>query len=442
MISLFEYLQNSILLEGYDRVWDATTKFKEFEVPKDISEDKYIEQVCNLAQIDRHDKKYSKFVELIRAAYKVWSTDFQLAKPNIPFRFDTTKPKNIKLARCYDDYKLLGGSAKKSKYADVSVEIGNGLGGGQNGYKFEKDVVSALCAYMVNGCSTEGLNLPQPQMDMLKHVGDSELKDLLSEAYKYYISMGGESNKDVNPDTLVSTMAKVIYQTGESANKRGIDNILVDSDGEAAREESGKIISDINLHTSDTNVLYISVKDSQAQLSGVIVSPSRSKIFQESTKWMEAILDQNVAYNEIDEQYSKHKEAFENFWKMLGVEPESIYESWQASKSDKSNIPPLRLMTSGYNATECGNVIQNIIGGNYWYVSPKKCLFIPYQSRGWKFIPTKAHMTPKGVCVDGELAGVPMKVWVRSSSAKSTVPNRMFPVVNVDELFKTIGKDI
>ena len=427
---------------SYIYVWDTQSDFNNTTLPANLQKEDYINAIMKVIGWRASNESILRL--FIGNAFDAWQNEYHLSKTNIPFRF-TSNPKNLKLARCYADHDSLLGSRRTANIGGVKVIIGNGLGHGQGGYKFEADALGGICQYMVNGCSVEGLSVSAPVLSMLRHIDESALKVKLAECYRFYCSTNNNISPATPVDEVVKALEKYCYQTGESANKRGIDNVLqtkdikVDRDGTESiqtvmdtRKASGQIISDIDLNTGTGENIHISIKEGRAQLSGVVVSPSAAG------KWIEHVLDASAAGEDYDEVVKgRMGTQFVDFFTAIGVNPRSVFDQWK--NRGTTDTLPLRL-TDSNNYALCATIIHNIIGGNYWYVSPKKCLWVPYEDMGGEFIPKNAYMTGsgKGITVVGSIGDCAVKIVVRDARGTG-YPTRMFPIVNVDEWLKAVG---
>lgn len=455
----------------YHCILSTSKDFKDNDIPQHLSEDEYIEILQKIGFTGY------RFETIARKAYRIWKDSFNLAKVNIPFRFpsnifkNTTTTKYIKLARCYKGLGVLTNDKGREQAAlmcsdenghTIEIQLGNGLGRGQAGYKFEDEILSALCTYMVNGCSLESLDYNSDITRVLTNIHESELNEILLAAYQEFIKSSTVDVTNIVGDELVKLMSAFIYKTGESNNRRNIDNIIpVDNTSnisfDTLRHDSGKIISDITLKLGpikskfgiEEDDVYLSLKKSKAQLSGVIVSPSRRGIYEKDSKWMDKILsDQNknpktgevIPLHELDKNAVK---AFTEFWRKFHVDPDSVYNAFMNDVNEEQSISLTKDMSK---SSEIGQIIQNLIGGNYWYISPDHCLYIPYKDKKWTFSVKSCTITAskRTINIFGKLNGqVDMKLCVRDSSGGNYAPNRLFPVVNdISELYNNIGEDI
>lgn len=473
MRSLYEYLLEHVILESsypYNYILSVNKDFKNTEINDNISEEEYIKILNDIGF------NGDEFNNIAKIAYRIWKDKFNLTKNNVPFRFPkdiykgTSDEKNIKLARCYKELNVLSQNKIISDLTihdkdglKIHIKIGNGLGKGQNGYKFEDEILSALCTYVVNGCSLENLSYSGDVNSVLNNIDNSELKNYLLAGYQNFTKNSTINLTNISNDELIKIFKSFLFKTGESNNKRNIDNIIPIKDDsnissiEEIRQNSGKIISDITLKLGDIkneldindNYVYISLKKSKAQLSGVIVSPSKRGIFSEDSKWMDQVLFANNGkekYKTLDD-LKKYKEqavnAFINFWETLQVNPESLYEKFINNINELQEIELLKNIDDDKNI---GEIIQNLIGGNYWYVSPEHCLYIPYQNKDWTFKANRCYITKskRTIFIEGKLnKTIDMKLTVRDSSGGNYAPNRLFPVVeDISKLYNNIGEEI
>lgn len=471
---LLEYFLNHYILENsnsYNYVLSLKQDFSNTVINDNITENDYIKILNDIGFTG------DEFNNIAKIAYNIWKNDFNLAKNNIPFRFPSdiykgTNEKYIKLARCYKDLNVLSQDKilnslkiKDENGTVINIIIGNGLGKGQNGYKFEDEILSGLCTYMVNGCTLENLNYSGDVYKVLENVNNSNLKNYLLAVYQEFTKNSSIDIKNINGDKLIKLFKSFLFKPGESNNKRNIDNIIPIknednydlSSIENLRKDSGKIISDITLKLGDIkndlnlndNFVYISLKKSKAQLSGVIVSPSKRGIFTEDSKWMDQVLFANTnstkQYNTLDELKIDKElavKAFINFWETLQVNPNSLYEKFINNINEEQEIELIKNLNDDKNI---GLIIQNLIGGNYWYLSPEHCLYIPYQNKEWTFKANKCYLTKskRTIFIEGKLnKNIDIKLTVRDSSGGNYAPNRLFPIVeDISKLYENIGID-
>lgn len=405
-------------------------------------------------------KKYNTFIQFVEGAWEAWIYEWGGTKDKIPFRFNGSK--RPKIARAYDQYRVQKGwpvSITSKRYGYITIKVGNGLGSGQKGLKLEDDIYNGLCQYMANDCSLAGLNVSKPVLNALIYINDSELKNILKEVSKNL----HEEYPNLSDQKFADAIKNYINKTGASNTKRHILDIIPTSDDIYDGDEdvdpqkvkqtyshrksilntSGNKISDITITDPSTkNQTYLSIKDSTAQLSGVIVSPSKNGI-----NWMDNYLD------DIEDNESGQK--FKQFWSMLGLIPDgeklvkggySVKQAFKLinSNKDTNNNENIKLAVSNKPSKKLGDMIQRLIGGNYWYISPKKCIYISDEPQNWSFKADDAYVTSSGrtINIKGSINNIPASIIIRTSDATRKYPNRMFPKLDVEKLLNIKGEEI
>lgn len=466
MISLYTYITEG----AYNLAWSEKS-FKDdesYNTPKDAEE--YINHINGQFHNLKDLKNFQEFLSLVAG---VWQDSFGMTKELIPLRFtsDAYKKDNklpsFKLARAYWeveevtkplDIKPKGSSDRKINIDGVSIEEGNGMGGGLKGYKFEDEMVEALIQYFVAGLSIEEPNdwkiSPDAKKALMKINNNADLRDILVKAQDYYAGLPGK-NED-----YVKLLKDQIYKTGESKNKRGIRNIIPSRNEEDVqrdpnkdinkeiRDQSGEIISDININISGNQSIHLSIKRSKAQLSGIAVQD------KETGKYMENILKIAEQRNSPDYDYLSHQggiakdlEEFNGFRMSLGIDPKSVYDGWKNRKpKDQLDLSFLEDKVEGMEE-KIGEMVQNILGGNYWYVSPDTCVWVPPHSLHIKYIPDRSYITAgangkkgTGVVIKGKIEGdISADLTIRSTG--SGYPYRMFTIVDVQDLLSKVGEE-
>lgn len=395
-----------------------------------ITEKDYIDLVCSVIGKDAENNKELR--DFISGAFNIWVDEFGKAKQFVPFRFN--KSNVVKLCRLYLKYKednVNKNASDSFKIGKVRMDMGNGLGRGQGGYKFEDDMLSALCQYVLNGCVLdEKIKTTPLSKQALAHVDKSELKEkLLKIDWKTTVNASDIADA-ATPDQAVQLLADYISKTGAKDTRRHIANIVelpdvdlpIDDKQIQNLEDTGSTISDITFKTTEGEV-YISLKNGAAQLSGVTISPLSKN---SDNKWLEAVLDGkfNDTQNNI----------FNSYFSMLGLDPNQIKERFSKIDIKADETGDNKLSIKNYDPQTLGAVIQKLIGGNYWYVTPSHCFFVPAKEQNWKFEAEAASHTNRQIKIIGNIDGIRTDIVVRTSSYKTKYPNRMFPVVNLDKL--------
>ena len=131
--------------------------------------------------------------------------------------------------------------------------------------------------------------------------------------------------------------------------------------------------------------------------------------------------------------------AFKNFCDAIGADQEDLYNKYK-SLYNGEEITDVVKLADNYDESLLGIVFQKLIGGNYWYVKPSTSVFVPPKDLNLKFIRSKIRITSSGkkIVAYGTINGeVEARVELRTSG-EGNLPYRLFPVVSVPELLKSI----
>ena len=447
------------LLSGYRYTIDLDTPYiaSEHENMK-ISRAEYIEKVCDLTSkvnSKAHPDTDNEFQVFVGGTYEEWKK-LGFNPGLIPFRFNP-KQSVIKLCRAYEDFatSYTGKQSNKgewhSKVGSVTVELGNGFGGGVGGYKFEDDVCGAIKKWICNYFEVT------PDMEKeydarvcaaIRLLGDtkSEYNDKpVTQVILSIISAAmNKSNltlqdlKEMDADELVNVVDSVVNKGNESfvmtsKNKtnRPFDTLVPvdDKNIEDGIDEndtlalSGGIISDITIGAKNTQRMYISVKAGKAQLTGSTVSPS-----SDGRRWMSDVLgDENIDPKEAEMSGTK----FNDFFSMLGLDPNEVRSKFIEAKKSNGRVHFENIMNDSKNSKKLARVIQNLIGGDYLYLSPDKCCYVPAQvNNNLRYNTRRAYIRGggKGVMVFGDINGLEINLELRTDG-HGKYPTRLFPII-------------
>ena len=475
---------------------------KDFE---SVTEQEYVDIVRELGSnvVGRlSSDALTVFISDVKKLFNIWVSDRNKVPGFIPFRFSGEK--NIKLARPYEPYlndfgytldHKVGGNpiyVKKVGSCTIKLMIGNGNGGGLNGYQFEDDLCGCVRKLISKNWNNgnpgrwDASNISNDkyvQNALINICNQSKLtvdiKNLLTRLlganYDYYIIDDNTGEERPNEETL----KKFIYQPkwpkirntrGDGNNIPGLPHVLRTENNDDFLVGSGKIISDIVIgepevekdNIPDDNRIFISVKQNNAQLSGVTVSPS-----MDGVRWMDDCfrgVDKNG--NPPTDENSK---MFDNFYSGIGLDPfevkwkmryirgndrdkkDALKQLGGDNQQNKYTIDPKSSdfynlsIQSQYDSKYMGKVLQNLIGGNYWYVSPKQCFWVDSKDRGWLFKIDQpsdknrsAYITEagKGIHVRGNVRGIVVDLVLRTSGSQD-YPSRLFPQISdLEKLMK------
>lgn len=467
MQKLSEYITESISrpITGGGYIFTLSPEIPHKNIPesefKKIDNDsKYIDIVRNLCG---HNNLSKQFIDIIKNVYSEWKHNYNLEKASIPFRFNASG--KCKLTYCYQH--ILASMQEQGKITQnntgttykidnkISIQIGAGLGGGGiDGLRFESEMAGALALLIYHNISKES-DWEIPTEILNKYGTDIiiTLKTILGceNAKKLFHDINSALRNNKNEYPAPEELPNIIKQTGASNNPRsvrgntnnthGLPDIFSefeDLDNNNDFTETGKLISDITVFSQNNSApdVFFSIKKSHAQLSGVTVSPSRNGI-----RWMDEIFD--LKEGEVpDPEKDPRLQNFNNFYRGIGIDPDFLRNMMRKlrtnSQTEKQKYANISLkLYKNYNKIALGNTIQKIIGGNYWYVSPRHCFYVSPKRQNWKYEIESASITDtgRGIVINGHISGVEIKLVIRTDSSTSKYPNRFFPVIgNLENL--------
>lgn len=458
----------------YNYVLDMKKTFKQTPQKdfENVSRPSYINFVFSNMKSMRRGQKSDDLKDFIGAAYDYWIDKFSKRPSEIPFRLNQNG--DVKLSRSYvffhSSYKngtVWPQGQKSCVVGGVKITLGNGLGKGEAGMKYEKSLLEGIKQYIVNGCTVKGLNCDPGVISALENISKTpELRDVLdiiSVNYKERLK-----NDSKNPQAQLKFLDQFIQGTGKLNTKRKLATIIPPkdfnyntsqdmkekevSDAIKACEknlwESGDIIADIMIVDPEgkKDSIYFSVKETRAQLSGVHLSPSKK-----DSDWMAKVLG-----GDVEDKLSRKQ--FDEFWSMLGIDPEGlidiykekinpVYDKAVADGKDPNKIKgdPISLgkILNNKPSEVIGNFIQRLIGGNYWYISPEKLFFVDSKVMPWIFKAKNARVTPAGktITIVGEINNIRVDIAIRSSDGGRRYPFRVFPKVDLEKLLEASSKN-
>lgn len=450
------------VLSGYRYTIDLDKPYVASEHENmNMSRVEYIKTICSLAStVNKKNRKShpdtdNEFQVFVGGVYDEWEK--RGFDPGlIPFRFNP-KQSVIKLCRAYEDFATThtGTQSNKGKWHDkvgsVTVELGNGFGGGAGGYKFEDDVCGAIKKWICNYFETT------PDMEKEYDVKVCAAVRLLSSDKAEYngepvtqvilsiISKAtGRSNltlqdlKEMNADELIKVVDSIVNKgnesfvtTGKNKTNRPFDTLVPvdDKNIEDGVDEndtlalSGGIISDVTIGTKNTQRMYISVKAGKAQLTGSTVSPS-----SDGRRWMSDVLgDENIDPKEAEISSAK----FNDFFSMLGLDPNEVRVKFTKAKKSNRREDFENINNDSKNSKKLARVIQNLIGGDYLYLTPDKCCYVPVRvNNNLRYNTQSAYIRGggKGIMVFGDIRGLEINLELRTDG-HGEYPARLFPII-------------
>ena len=381
-------------------------------------------------------------VEFIELMFNIWNEQFDSAPSKIPFRCDG---KHAKISRIYMAFineiedvckrtnsKFESKPLVQIKINDVKFEWGEGSIRGnraEKGLSYEDDVVKEL------------ISIVEIVAGSPKKLNEKEFKEMvnnpvLAEWWPFY--NGGALDEVIS--MYPCDLSKIIIKTGAGSTARNSKNELFDddfnvtnSDIESVLKDSGRIIADVTINTK--NPVYISVKMKASQLSGVSYQYAITK----NETFKTAVLE-NDSWNDI--KNSKDMIPFINFFNVLGLVPEDVFNKYKAIYSGNSSDMSLEI-DKNYDPNLLGCLFQKLLGGNYWYVKPGLHIKVSDKDAKLKFNTKSARLSGSGktITVVGDVNGLKSEINFRTDSEKyGPWPYRLFPKISVPELINKISK--
>lgn len=223
-------------------------------------------------------------------------------------------------------------------------------------------------------------------------------------------------------DITVDEVNSIVLLTGSGDTKRNRDgwifdkNLVVNKDFTGS--ESAKVIADITVEIPGKTPVYISCKMDTAQLSGISVN------FMNTSDW------------------DKDK-AFGNFFTTFGIDPESVADWYRNGDGSKFTEE----ITGNPDMTSLGCLMAKLIGGDYVYLTPTKCIEVPSEkematSIARKMRPTRYRISAgagKTIMIDYKIGSLGVAFEFRTDGKGGRkYPYRLFPKVQVAKLLENI----
>lgn len=437
------------------------------------SANKYANAVSGMLKKGRPNKTiFKKFAKEVWEQWKRTGFDLDL----IPFRFDILG--DVKLCRFYSDWftDYTGkkqGTAKIQFTGGVSITIGNGsITRVPSGLSFEKHILSAICKYVVLYGSFK-----ESKQQVNINIDDCCANNKIKEALKAVIDCVDRDNHGKRLiDELVDCSSMINYEnpmasdadctklllnefkkadgtkdfkgikgTGKDSPIRYINDITQNFDDNMVLHESGNVISDITIKNPNTGEqVNISIKEGPAQLSGITIDPVKNG----GRKWMGL----ELSMDSVDTKTMTPE--FKDFFSGLGLDPllvKAAFLSSSENRKDQINIYPkpdkdvLNKVGGSYKSetqpnektmSDLAKKINLMIGGNYWYVKPGTCLWVPDDKIDLgSYNIKRVYLTGTGktLNIKGTMGNIECNLTVRTSGGNSY---RIFPVINMDEWLK------
>lgn len=222
----------------------------------------------------------------------------------------------------------------------------------------------------------------------------------------------------------VDEVNSIVLLTGSGDTRRNRDgwifdkNLVVNKDFTGS--ESAKVIADITVEIPGKAPVYISCKMDVAQLSGISVN------FMNTTDWEEEL-----------------SSAFVNFFTTFGIDPETVADWYRSGDGVKFTEE----ITGNPDMTSLGCLMAKLIGGDYVYLTPTKCIEVPSEkematSIASKMRPTRYRIsggTGKTIMIDYKIGSLGVAFEFRTDGKGGRkYPYRLFPKVQVAKLLENL----
>lgn len=220
----------------------------------------------------------------------------------------------------------------------------------------------------------------------------------------------------------VDEVNSIVLLTGSGDTKRNRDgwifdkNLVVNKDFTGS--ESAKVIADITVEIPGKTLVYISCKMDTAQLSGISVN------FMNTSDW------------------DKDK-AFGNFFTTFGIDPESVADWYRNGDGSKFTEE----LAAAADMTSLGCLMAKLIGGDYVYLTPTKCIEVPSEKEMAASIARKMRPTcyrisagaGKTIMIDYKIGSLGVAFEFRTDGKGGRkYPYRLFPKVQVAKLLENL----
>lgn len=223
-------------------------------------------------------------------------------------------------------------------------------------------------------------------------------------------------------EASVDYVNSIVLLTGSGDTKRNRDgwifdkNLVVNKDFTGS--ESAKVIADITVEIPGKTPVYISCKMDTAQLSGISVN------FMNTSDW------------------DKDK-AFGNFFTTFGIDPETVADWYRNGDGSKFTEE----ITGNPDMTSLGCLMAKLIGGDYVYLTPTKCIEVPSEKEmavaiASKMRPTRYRISAgagKTIMIDYKIRSLGVAFEFRTDGKGGRkYPYRLFPKVQVAKLLENL----
>lgn len=222
----------------------------------------------------------------------------------------------------------------------------------------------------------------------------------------------------------VDEVNSIVLLTGSGDTKRNRDGWIFDKNLVVNKNftgsESAKVIADITVEIPGKTSVYISCKMDTAQLSGISVN------FMNTSDWSEELTP-----------------AFVNFFTTFGIDPETVADWYRNGDGAKFTEE----ITGNPEMTSLGCLMAKLIGGDYVYLTPTKCIEVPSEkematSIARKMRPTRYRISAgagKTIMIDYKIGSLGVAFEFRTDGKGGRkYPYRLFPKVQVAKLLENL----
>lgn len=227
-----------------------------------------------------------------------------------------------------------------------------------------------------------------------------------------------------NGDITVDEVNSIVLLTGSGDTKRNRDGWIFDKNLVANKDftgsESAKVIADITVEIPGKAPVYISCKMDTAQLSGISVN------FMNTSDWSEELTP-----------------AFVNFFTTFGIDPGTVADWYRHGDGSKFTED----ITAAADMTSLGCLMAKLIGGDYVYLTPTKCIEVPSEKEMAAAIAGKMRRTRyrisagagKTIMIDYKIGSLGVAFEFRTDGKGGRkYPYRLFPKVQVAKLLENL----
>lgn len=340
--------------------------------------------------------------EMINKIYSL-AGDKEFKWIDAPLAFSKT---DVSIRRKYpevlDEITTLYPKAKKMK-------LHNGFGNSASGLDFEDQVRDAIIGFINSAVqiysgdkkATKDEVISQVISDMDK---ESILQNTPSKNIKYVFDLFKAGILDnlilkiqKEPEINLLDYVELSGRKDTQRNKNGQifnDDFVIGKWSDEFAKESGEIIADITITSGTKHYISVKMKDSQHS---------------------------SINFNALEAYLKTGKKSYEkavqNFCKVFGVDFENLIKAVQDGEQ-------LQFNKDGYQKDTLQLLIKKIIGGNYWYLKPNKCVFVDGIDGDLEL--TNITNTQRTINFIGKYNNQPIKIVFRTSDSGDIAPKRLF----------------